>query len=106
MSDGYEARRTLLHETAIVVGRRWFDTWRAELLGEGRIIEGGWPGTVAEARALVAASIGPMLVQHRLTNVTTEELGWAARTTYAEAKRAWLMSEDRRRGPETDPRSA
>src|SRR5258708_17853554 len=105
MNHRDEARQPLLHETAISVGKRWFDTWRAELLGEGRPIEGGWPGTVAEARALVAASIGPMLVQHRLALVTTEELGSAARTTYAEAKRAWMSSDDRRRGPETNPRS-
>jgi hypothetical protein len=97
MSNEYDARRLLLRDIALDVGKRWFDRWRAQLVGEGRCIEGGWPGTIKEARALVAASI-------RLPNVTSEELGWAARTSWAEAKRAWLSSEDRRR--QSDPGSA
>lgn len=97
MSDDDDARRMVLRDIALDVGRRWFDSWRVRLRGEGRSIEGGWPGTIKEARALVAASI-------RLPNVTMEELGWAARTSWAEAKRAWLTSEERRR--DTDPRSA
>jgi hypothetical protein len=63
------------------------------------VMEGGWPGTIGEARALVTASIGSLLAKHRLPCATFEELGEATRTTYAEAKRAWLHADERR--PET-----
>lgn len=87
---GPSERQTLLHHTAVDEGRRWFETWREELRSQGRQMEGGWPGTIGEARALVSASLGALLARRRLPCATLEELGAAARTTYTEAKRAWL----------------
>jgi hypothetical protein len=87
-----DARRTLLRDTALELGRRWFASWRDDLLREGRVVEGGFPGRLAEARALVAAAVGPVLAKHRLAAATDEELGWTVHATYDEAKRAWLTS--------------
>jgi hypothetical protein len=87
-----DARRLLLRDTALDIGRRWFATWRDDLLREGRVVEGGFPGRLAEARALVAASVGPAFAKRRLSAVTDEEIGWAVHATYDEAKRAWLSS--------------
>jgi len=87
-----DARRSLLQDTALDLGRRWFASWRDDLLREGRVVEGGFPGRLAEARALVAASVGPAFAKKRLSAVTDEELGWAAHAAYDEAKRTWLTS--------------
>ena len=87
-----DARQNLLRDTAVDLGRRWFASWRDDLLREGRVVEGGFPGRLAEARALVAASVGPAFAKRRLAAVTDEELGWAVHATYDEAKRAWLTS--------------
>jgi hypothetical protein len=86
-----------------MVGRRWFASWREDLLRQGRAIEGGWPGTLPEARALVAASVAPAFTQRRMPILTNEELIWAMRATYDEARRAWLASHERLRGPDLGP---
>jgi hypothetical protein len=100
---GKEARRNLLKVTAEVVGQRWFATWREDLLRDGRHIEGGWPGTIPEARALIAAPLAVAFTQRRMVAVTNEELTWAARATYDEARRAWLTAPDRWQGSEVVP---
>jgi hypothetical protein len=100
---GREARRELLREAAVRVGRRWFATWREDLMKEGRPIEGGWPGTLPEARALVAPPLASALTQKRMLAVTNEELTWATRTTYEEARRTWLSSPERWQGPLAGP---
>jgi hypothetical protein len=87
-----DARKNLLKDTAVDLGRRWFASWRDDLSREGRVVEGGFPGRLAEARALVAAAVGPLFAKRRLAAVTDEELGWAVHATYDEAKRAWLTS--------------
>lgn len=89
-------RASLLHETAVGVGQRWFQE-RCENLGrEHRRIEGGWPGTVTEARALVGVALTSALGGAVMALATSGELSRAARTTYAEARRAWLASRDPR----------
>ena len=101
VSSGADQRRVLLQEAAIAAGRSWFDSWRVDLSGEGRAIEGGFPGTIREARSRVAPAVAIALSQKRLPRVTDEELGRAMRTTYDEARRVWLASPDRRR--DADP---
>jgi hypothetical protein len=95
-----DQRRTLLQETALLVGQRWFDSWQRDLAGQGRAVEGGWPGTVPEARALVAAQLVVTLAGESMSPATREEIAWAARATYDTARRAWLGSPARRKGPE------
>jgi hypothetical protein len=95
--NALEARRALVAETAVDVAKRWLEAWREDLNREGRPFEGGWPGTLPEARARVAASLGRALARRRMATLTAEELRWAARATYEEARRAWLAAPDRRR---------
>jgi hypothetical protein len=92
VSIDLDARKTFLRDTALDLGRRWFATWRDDLIRDGRVVEGGFPGRLAEARALVAAAVGPAFAKRRFAAVTDEELGWAVHATYDEAKRAWLTS--------------
>ncbi len=90
-----EPRRALLKAAAVELGRRWADAWREDLGRDGRAVEGGWPGTLREARARVTAHAGSIPGP-----LTAEELGWAARATYDEARRAWLASVVRRASQE------
>ena len=92
MSTLQEARRVLLRETAFVAGREWFASWREDLVREGRSMDGGWPGTLSEARARVTASVGRALARRKMDTATYEELGLAVRAAYDEAKRAWRQS--------------
>jgi len=82
-----EARRALLERGAIATGERWADGWRETLRQQGRRASGGWPGTVREARALVAAYFKAELHGPALTY---DELECAAKISYARAKHQWL----------------
>lgn len=87
-------RRAALEQGAMTCGDRWVERTREQLALEGRPIEGGWPGTLSEARGLVAGlstAIKPAL--------TFEESDWVARTIYTHAKRFWQA----RREPEREP---
>jgi hypothetical protein len=94
-----ETRQALLIATAADVGRRLFAVRRDELLGEGRILAGGWPGTVREARGLAIAVLAPVLAHHHMSAPTNEELGLVMHAAYGEARRAWRTSVDRREEP-------
>ena len=96
-----EKRRTLLVATATDIGRRLFDLRRGELLGEGRILAGGWPGTLREARGLVSAVLAPVLAEHRMSAPTDEELSLVMHAANCEARRTWLTSTDLREDPES-----
>ncbi len=87
-----EARRLLLTEGALTLGTRWARFWCDEMRRDGRPISGGWPGTVPEARARVAAYFGPELARRRMAQLTADELALAARATYQKAKRDWLAT--------------
>jgi len=99
--DGENAERaSLLEEAAIDAGNRWAAARRDELVREGRPVEGGWPGTLPEARVRVAAHAGRALTARAMSALTYDELGHAARVTYGEARRSWLAMPrpKRRRG--------
>jgi hypothetical protein len=81
-----EVRRAQLEQGAIAAGERWADRCRESLLQQGRRPSGGWPGTVREARALVAAHFKTELSGPA---PTFEELELAAKISYARARRHW-----------------
>jgi hypothetical protein len=95
-----ESRRTLLVATAADIGQRLFALRRDEIVREGRVLAGGWPGTVREARALTVALLAPEFARHQIAPPTNDELGWALRAAYDEARRAWRSSAERCDGPE------
>jgi hypothetical protein len=87
-------RASLLHETAVGVGRQWFHDRCADLGRQRRRIEGGWPGTLTEARALVRPALTLALSRTPMPLATAGEVTMATRTTYDEARRAWLASRE------------
>jgi hypothetical protein len=74
-----------------VVAEEWVASWRETLRRDGRVAEGGWPGTVGEARALVMQRLVPTLAKLGLSAPSAETLARASRETYAAARRAWLV---------------
>lgn len=87
-----ETRATILERAALEAARSWTATCFAALAQEGRRVDGGWPGTIREARTLVAAEATRALAGQAMTLLTHEELDRLAQTTYEEARRAWLRS--------------
>ena len=63
-------------------GRAWAGTVRRSIEESGRRIEGGWPGTLTEARARLelpsSAAVAPAQIAH------------LARVLYGAARESWL----------------
>jgi hypothetical protein len=88
-------RRVLFEEQSSATGIRWAEEYRSDLRREGRAAAGGFPGTLSEARALVSATLAPELGRRRLAALSIEEREWAARATYAAARKDWQKHGDR-----------
>jgi hypothetical protein len=84
------ARRALLAEGPIHVGTGWADDLCAQIVNEGRLLAGGWPGTMTEARARARYHLDVELARRSMPSLTSEELATATRTTYARARQVWL----------------
>jgi hypothetical protein len=82
-------RAVLLHEAAVAAARAWTSSWFRTLADDGRRIEGGWPGTLPEARGRVSVDAARALAGSSMTALTREELKRLTRTTYEEARRLW-----------------
>lgn len=82
-------REALLASAAREAAQKWANAYREELARDGRPVEGGWPGTMPEARARGAACAGRHLVERAMSVLTYAELGRVARITYDEARRCW-----------------
>lgn len=82
-------RDRVLRETAVDTARAWTSRWFRTLADDGRRVEGGWPGTVQEARARVAADAERALVDLAMPALTRDELSRITRVTYEEARRLW-----------------
>lgn len=67
----------------------WLAGWRAELARDGRPMEGGWPGTLGEARAFVLGRITSELVRKGLPHPTPNRTARAVRDLYDVTRRAW-----------------
>lgn len=82
-------RGDLLERAAFDAARSWARAYCAELARDGRRLEGGWPGTIREARTRAAAEAARVLVHESMSGLTHDELGRLARLTYDEARRSW-----------------
>ena len=69
--------------------REWVERLCAQLVADGREIRGGWPGTVSEARRLVAARLNLESRSCSIT-ITADELTCVVQAVYLAAKKAWL----------------
>ena len=88
-------RRVLLEQGAAAVGTAWARSVCDGFAEEGRVIAGGWPGTLVEARARIAARLRGDLSQRGMKALEPEELDQAVNATYARAKQEWLETERR-----------
>lgn len=91
-----DVRRGLLDDIALEIGQRLYTVQRDALIGEGRSIAGGWPGTMREARSVVAPTLGQVLARRAMSAATDDELRSVMHAAYGEARRAWMRSADRR----------
>jgi hypothetical protein len=89
-----QVRRTFLEEGAVAIGKQWVRGCREDLRQQGRPAAGGWPGTLAEARARVSAHFTEELRRRSMVALTYSELDWVAKATYATAKRDWSSPSD------------
>ena len=85
-----DSRADLLDRAASGAAVVWTGAFFSELQREGRRVEGGWPGTVREARTRAANEAARVLGQSSMPALTGEELDRLARITYEEARRSWL----------------
>ena len=65
-------RGELLEQAAVDAARSWTGAYCAELVREGRRVEGGWPGTVREARARAATEGATALSGQSMTGSHTK----------------------------------
>jgi hypothetical protein len=85
-------RELVLQESAMQTARDWTSRWLRTLADDGRPVDGGWPGTVQEARGCVATAVGRALVERAMPALTRDELSRITRMTYDEARRLWRTS--------------
>ena len=89
MSAVASNREILLQTAALDAARSWTQTCCIELAREGRPVEGGWPGTMREARVRAGAQASRVLAAHTMSALTHDELGRLTRLTFDEARRVW-----------------
>jgi hypothetical protein len=89
-SAGTEARRVALRERAQNIGELWAQRVREELRDEQRMLSGGWPGTISEARARAFAHFSSAASVGVLGVLNAPELESASREVYARARQVWL----------------
>jgi hypothetical protein len=90
-----ESRGALLRETSEAIGARWVLDYSASVQQSGRRIEGGWPGTLPEARGRVLASLPQELSERGAAPLSPQELVVASAMASAEAKRQWRVAAKR-----------
>jgi hypothetical protein len=86
-------RDTLLSRAPLEIGALWAEVSQLEILRQGRPVEGGWPGTLSEARARILAYLDRELTLRKMPLLNIEELLAATHATYAQARRDWLSAQ-------------
>jgi hypothetical protein len=87
-----EKRQALLDAEPLSLGSSWARVWCKSMQTDGRLVVGGWPGTLAEARARVQGHLGGELARRRMPSLSVEELTAATSAAYQRAKRDWLIA--------------
>ncbi len=87
-----EKRQALLDAEPLTLGSSWARVWCKSMQTDGRLVVGGWPGTLAEARARVQGHLGGELARRRMPSLSIEELTAATSAAYQRAKRDWLIA--------------
>ena len=79
----------LLGRHADDAARRWATGIRSRTLSERRRTEGGWPGTLSEARSLVEELLVPSLGVECLAELVQVDREQVARFLYRSARTCW-----------------
>jgi len=87
-----DKRQALLSEEPLLLGSSWAQVWCKSMQSDGRLVVGGWPGTLAEARARIQGHLGGELARRRMPALSIEELTAATSATYQQAKKDWLIA--------------
>jgi len=87
-----ESRERLLRTRPAVLGASWAKDSCEDAQRQGRRLEGGWPGTVPEARARVLWGLDAELMSRGMARLSSTELGTATTAAYDRAKRDWLLA--------------
>lgn len=90
--NGEERRRRLIEERPPALGVTWAADACDDVAQSGRRVEGGWPGTVPEARMRVIRDLARELAAHGLAPLSQGELTTATATVYDRARREWQLA--------------
>jgi hypothetical protein len=96
--SGEEQRRRLIEERPPALGVTWANDSCADVTRSGRRVEGGWPGTVPEARMRVLSGLTHELAARGLAPLSQTELSTATSTVYDRARREWQLAGKTRPG--------
>lgn len=89
---GEELRRRLIEERPPALGVTWALDSCADVTKSGRRVEGGWPGTVPEARMRVLQDLPRELAAKGFAPLSPLELTAATSTVYDRARREWQLA--------------
>ena len=84
-------RGKLLDQCALTIGTSWVRSLSEAMLRERRVVAGGFPGTIPEARWRVAQFLGAELARLELSPLRPDEVSTAVDAAYARARRDWLQ---------------
>lgn len=89
MSAAADRRYSLIDRAAEDAATSWATASCDALTREGRRVEGGWPGTIREARARGVAEATRALAAQAMGAPTSDERDRITRVTYEQARRSW-----------------
>ncbi len=95
-------RETLVLDCATRLGANWARALVDATWQDQREVAGGFPGTIPEARARVAAYLRDELTRRGLSPLEPSELSRAVKAAYANARRDWLNVGRETKHPTTD----
>jgi hypothetical protein len=84
-------RGKVLEAYALTLGAAWARSLSEAVLREQRVVAGGFPGTIPEARWRVARYLGAELARLELSPLLPDEVSCAVEAAYARARREWLQ---------------
>jgi hypothetical protein len=89
-AQGDSARRgQLLREQPVAIGVGWARALCGEAMQSRGSVEGGWPGTVPEARMRVLRTLPEQLTTLGLAPLGPAELATVTSAVYAHARQHW-----------------
>lgn len=82
-------RLEAIEQCLAAVGQTWAVNYIREMSTASRRIEGGWPGRLAEAKALALRDLTPQLAARGLSGPSSEELSRAPAVINDHARQRW-----------------